>query len=202
MIRYKPTLWSLALFAGVFALRAVDPSGSSPASAPSSAPAAAPAMAPMPQPGPEHELLKKWSGVWDVSAKMYMPGMAGAMSSTGVWTCKMLGGFWSLCDLQSEMMGQPFLGHQVQGYDLHRKKITATWLDTSADWMETMTGTASADGKTVTLWGQGYNMAGKMTSHKSVGSWFDDDHYAWKMWEMPKGKKPVLIVEITYVRRK
>ena len=199
MIQRKTTLLTLALLAGAFALRAADPPASAAASAPGMA---MPQMPPMPMPGPHHDAMKKWSGVWDAVIKMYMPGQAIPMESKGTWTCKMMGGFWNLCDSQSEMMGQPFLGHEIQGYDTHRKKITAYWVDTAGDWAMPMEGTASADGKTITMWGKGYDMAGKMNSYKTVGSWFDDDHFSWKMWEIPKGKKPILMMEITYVRRK
>ncbi len=190
MKQSKISLLPLIAIAGAFALRAGDP------------PAAEHAMPPMPQPAPQHEAMKKWSGTWDSSAKMYMPGMAAPMESKGIWSCKMMGGFWNICDLQSEMMGKPFLGHEIQGYDLRRKKITATWIDTMGDWTMPMEGTASPDGKTITMWGKGLNMAGKMSSYKTVGNWFDDDHYSWKMWEIPANKKPMLLVEVTYVRRK
>ena len=194
MMQRKFILLTLIAIAGAGAIHAGDPVAGMPP----------PPPPPMPQPSAQHESLKKWTGTWDATAKTYFPGQPAAVESKGLWSCKMMGGFWNLCDLQSEMMGKPFLGHEFQGYDTHRKKFISMWIDTSADSQMQMEGTASADGKTVTMWGKGYNMAGVMSSFKTVGSWFDDDHYSWKMWELPKGKgaKPVLIMDITYVRRK
>ena len=158
-----------------------------------------PAMPPMPKPGPQHEWLRKMDGEWLAVVKDHMT--PGAKDSAATWTCKEMGGFWELCDAKGEMMGQPFMGHEIMGYDMKKKKHTAVWVDSVGDYMMFMEGTATPDGKTTTLWGKAPGMDGKMASWKSVTEWTDDDHMSYKYWVM-QGKKAVLMLEIAYTRKK
>jgi hypothetical protein len=51
--------------------------------------------------------------------------------SQGVSTNKLvLGGRFLQCNYESEMMGQPFLGMSLDGYDNHLKKYIGLWADT------------------------------------------------------------------------
>ena len=138
-------------------------------------------------------------GTWLAVVKDHM--MPDSKDTAGTWTCKNMGGFWELCDATGEMMGQPFMGHEILGYDMKKKKHTAVWVDSSADFMMLMEGTATADGKTTTLWGKGPDMTGKMATFKEVTDWTDADHMTFKMWMM-QGKKEVLVLEISYTRKK
>lgn len=171
--------------------------GSAPKAAAKSAPAAsAPAV---PKPGPEHAWLHKMDGTWaSVVQDHFTPD---SKPTAGIMTCKDMGGFWELCDFNSEMMGTPFFGHEILGYDSKRKKHTAVWVDSTGDFMMSMEGTASADGKATTLWGKGPDMTGKMTTYKWISDWTDDDHLTFKMWVM-QGKKEALVLEIAYTRKK
>ena len=49
------------------------------------------------------------------------------------------------------MMGQPFTGIGVTGYDNHAKKYLSTWIDSMGTGIFSMEGTASMDGETITL---------------------------------------------------
>ena len=87
-------------------------------------PAAGAAME-LPKPGPEHEILKKDEGVWDATVEATMAPGAPPAVSKGVETVKATGGgLWYVSDFKSEMMGQPFEGHGVTGYDRSRR---STW---------------------------------------------------------------------------
>jgi len=175
--------------------------GSAPKTAAKSAPAAsAPAaMPPMPKPGPEHAWLRKLDGEWTNVVLDHMT--PDAKPTSGTMTCKEMGGFWELCDYTGEMMGAPFMGHEIMGYDMKRKKHTAVWVDNSGDNMMLMEGTASADGMTTTLWGKAPGMDGKPANYKEITNWSDNDHMTFKMWIM-QGKKEVLVLEISYTRKK
>ena len=70
-----------------------------------------------PKPGPEHELLKKHVGTWDLTMKF------GGMETKGTVTYKMeLGGLWLASTLQSEFAGMKFEGRGMDSYDAGRKK--------------------------------------------------------------------------------
>ena len=77
------------------------------------------AQPPMPQPGPEHDVLKRDVGVWDVTMEMTAPGMP-PFQMTGVETNTLFGGLWMLTEYKSDFMGQVFEQHGISGY-------VATW---------------------------------------------------------------------------
>src|SRR4029079_17734002 len=77
-----------------------------------------------PKPGPEHEVLKKMVGDWDLTMKF------GGMDSKGKVTYKMgLGGQWLVSDLESELLGSKFYGHGMDTYDAASKKYVSVWID-------------------------------------------------------------------------
>ena len=84
----------------------------------------------MPTPGPEHEMLKKDVGTWDATVEMFMAPGAPPAVSKGTETVTMLGGFWQVGEFKSEMIGQPFEGQGITGYDPAKKKFVGTWVDT------------------------------------------------------------------------
>ena len=62
------------------------------------------------RPGPEHEVLKKMEGNWDLTMKF------GGMESKGTVTYKMdLGGLWLVSALESDLGGQKFSGRGLDG---------------------------------------------------------------------------------------
>jgi hypothetical protein len=87
---------------------------------------AAPAAAqpPLPKPGPEHEVLKKHVGTWDLTMKF------GGMETKGTSTYKMdLGGMWLSSTVESEIFGMKFQGHGMDSYDATKKKYVSAWFD-------------------------------------------------------------------------
>jgi hypothetical protein len=69
------------------------------------------------KPGPEHEVLKKLEGNWDLTMKF--PGG----ESKGTATYKMdLGGLWLSSTVESDLGGQKFSGRGFDTYDAGKKK--------------------------------------------------------------------------------
>jgi hypothetical protein len=159
---------------------------------------AAPAAGEMPQakPGPEHEILKKSVGTWDATVEEMAPG-APPKTSKGTETAKLVGGLWLVSDFKSEMMGQPFEGHAVGGYDPSKKKYVGTWVDSMSASQWTSEGTLDPATKTMTDWMEGVGHDGKPTKMKAVTQWKDDDT---RVFTMYMGETPTM--KITYKRRK
>jgi hypothetical protein len=150
----------------------------------------------MPKPGPEHDLLKKLDGTWDVTMKM------GDQESKGTCTYKPgPGGMWMLSDFQGEMAGSKFEGHGVDGYDAGGKEYVSVWVDSMSQKPMTMRGNWDADKKTMTMTGEGPGMDGKPVKYKSVTEWKDDDTMVFTMNQEQDGKD-VPMFTITYKRRK
>jgi hypothetical protein len=118
----------------------------------------------MPKPGPEHEFLKKMAGSWECAIKSsFVPGQP-ASNSKGVENSKVaLGGFFVIGDFKGEMMGMPFEGHSIKGYDTFKKKYTGVWCDSMGSWMMISEGTLDKDGKVLTETSKGPDMTGKIS---------------------------------------
>jgi Protein of unknown function (DUF1579) len=147
-----------------------------------------------PKPGPEHELLKKHEGTWDITMKF------GGMETKGTSTYKMdLGGLWLSSRVESEIFGMKFQGFGMDSYDPMKKKYVAVWFDSMSTAPMTMEGTYDKDKKTMTMVGEGPGMDGKPTKHTAVSEWKDDDTIHFSM-SVGDGKEPAFT--IVYKRRK
>src|SRR6516165_10690511 len=106
------------------------------------------AQPPVPKPGPEHEVLKKMLGTWDVTMK------GGGMESKGTATYKEdLGGLWLHGAIESEIGGMKFSGRGYDTYDATKKKYIGVWMDSMTTSPMVMEGTWDAAKKTMTMVG-------------------------------------------------
>jgi hypothetical protein len=154
---------------------------------------------PMPKPGPEHEVLKKSVGTWDATVEMCDPTGAPVSTSKGVETNALsLGGLWLVSDFRGEMMGQPFQGHGVSGYDPVKKKYVGTWVDSMSVGLATMEGTWDPKTNTMTEWMEGPDPSGKVSKMKAVSEWKDDSTRVFSMYEEGKDKPSM---RITYKKK-
>src|SRR2546428_1883353 len=105
-------------------------------------------------PGEPHKQLASLAGSWTTKTKEWMEPNKPPMESTGACEEKLLlDGRFLQQECTGEMMGQPFAGIGVIGYDNFTKKYTTTWMSSMGTGIFSMNGTASADGKTITLHG-------------------------------------------------
>jgi hypothetical protein len=81
-----------------------------------------------PKPTAEHAQIAQWVGNWDATVNTYDGGKA--QTSKGTLACRSIGGLWVVGDFKGEMMGAPFEGHQIIGYDTAKKKFVNVWIDT------------------------------------------------------------------------
>ncbi len=111
-------------------------------------------------PGEPHKLFATLAGSWTTTTKEWMEPGKPPTESTGTAEMKMvLDGRFLQQEFTSQMMGQPFSGIGIDGYDNLRKRYVTTWIDTWGTGIFQMEGTASADGKTITLKGRTMNRA-------------------------------------------
>ena len=147
-----------------------------------------------PKPGPEHEVLKKLVGNWDITMKF------GGMESKGTVVYKMeLGGLWLVGDLESELFGAKFHGKGLDGYDANKKKYVGVWVDSMSTSPMLMEGTFDKAKRTMTMEGSGPGEDGKPAKYKSVSVMPDDDTINFIMF-VGDGKEPAFT--IVYKRKK
>jgi hypothetical protein len=158
------------------------------------------AQPPVPQPGPEHEILKRDVGVWDVTMEIApTPGMP-PFSMTGVETNVLSGGRWLLTESKFDMMGLAFEGHGIVGYDPAKKAYVSTWADTMSTSLNM--GESTFDAATGTLTGSSEvaDPAGGKTKAKTVATWPGPDERVVKMYLPADAPQPFMTM--TYKKRK
>jgi hypothetical protein len=157
------------------------------------------AQPPMPQPGPEHEVLKRDVGVWDVTMEMTAPGMP-PFSMTGVETNTLFGGLWLLTEYKSDFMGQVFEQHGINGYDPAKKAYVSVWASSMATSLSVGESTYDAATNTVTGWSEVPDPAGGKTKAKTVATWPGPDQRVVKIYMPADAPEPFMTM--TYKKRK
>lgn len=155
------------------------------------------------KPGPEHEALAKLAGKWEIAGKMWMDATGKPTESKGSAEFKVImDGRFIQQDYKGEMMGMPFTGMEILGYDRTTKKYTAHWVDSMSTGATWLTGTSKDGGKTI-------EFKGKMSDPESGGEvdsrWMHtskgDDSFVFEMFLTVEGKE-VRFMELTYTRTK
>lgn len=156
------------------------------------------------KPSPQHAFLKKEEGTWDATMKIFMGGPdAPPETCKGVEKNKMLGGFWLISEYEGDFGGQPFSGLGTVGYDPVKKKYIGSWVDSVTPHLTLMEGTYDEAKKTLTLLTEGINPAtGKPVKERHLHEYKDEDTRILKMYQEGEGGKDVLMMELTYKRRK
>ena len=153
-------------------------------------------------PGEQHKQLASLAGSWTTQTKEWMEPGKPPMESAGTCDFKMLlDGRFLQQEFTSEMMGQPFSGVGISAYDNLRKRYVTAWIDTMGTGIFMMEGTASADGKTITLRGQHDEPGGGHMMHRAVWKIVDGNTQTFDMYGTHKHGKEMKMLEIAYTRK-
>ncbi len=153
-------------------------------------------------PGEPHKLFATLAGSWTTTTKEWMEPGKPPTESTGTAEMKMLlDGRFLYQEYNSQMMGQPFSGVGIDGYDNMTKKYVTAWVDTMGTGIFLMEGTASADGKTITLKGSHPEPGGGKMLHRAVWKIIDQNNQTFDMYGTHHGQKEMKVLEIIYTRK-
>lgn len=153
-------------------------------------------------PGEPHKLYASLAGNWTTTTKEWMDSNKLPTESTGSVEMKMLlDGRFLQEEFTGNMMGQAYSAVGVHGYDNLRKKYVTTWIDTMGTGIFTMEGTATADGKTITLKGRHDELGGGYMTHRGVWKIPDNNTQTFEMYGAHNGGKETKMMEITYTRK-
>lgn len=165
-----------------------------------------PAMARMMEyatPGTHHRVLDARVGKWNAKMKMMMPGSP-AEESTGTSTVAwILDGHFLEDTFRGEVMGMPFEGRGLVGYDNLRKTYFSTWIDSMSTGVMQMDGTWDAGKRTFTFtgkfpdWENGGYVKGRM-----VERWVDKDQYVLESYRPGPDGADFMDMQIHYTRAK
>lgn len=106
-------------------------------------------------PGAEHQLLKGLVGKWKVTTKAWHTEGSKPEETTGTSTFKsVLGGRFVQQEFKGKMMGQPYEGVGMMGYNNVTKKFESTWNDSMSTATMFMEGTMDTGSKVIAQSGQ------------------------------------------------
>jgi hypothetical protein len=153
-------------------------------------------------PGEPHKVFASLAGSWTTQTKEWMEPGKPPMESTGSCEEKvLLDGRFLQQECTGEMMGQPYTGIGVTGYDNHTKKYVSTWMDSMGTGIFVMEGTGSPDGKTVKLKGGHQDPIEGTMKHHAVWKIVDANTQVFELWGSGKHTKDMKMMEITYTRK-
>lgn len=133
-----------------------------------------------PLPVKEHAWLQQLVGEWEADTEAFMspdPTQPPAKMK-GTESVKPLGGFWTVSEIKSTMMDQPFTGIMTLGYNPETKKYVGTWVDSMTGKLWEYEGTTDAAGKVLTLESEGACplQPGKVIKFRDIIEVKDKDH--------------------------
>ena len=139
----------------------------------------------------DHEALKYFAGRWRVEGKMWAaPGAPPAESVNANEGEMILGGRYVRLAYKGEMMGQPFEGLQISGYDNIEKAYKTFWIDNSSTSFYLLTGKFDAAKKTYTFIGRWTAPMGGATPVRMIIKIVSPDEYTSETYmTMPDGKE-------------
>jgi hypothetical protein len=153
-------------------------------------------------PGEPHKLLAKLEGSWITRTRGWMEPDKPPKESTGMCEQKLiLGGHYLQQIYTGDMMGVPFSGINILGYNNHTKKYESIWVDSMSTAIYYFEGTASADGKTITQKCSYDDPVRGPSVWRSVTRIKDDNTQEFEMFITPKGGKEEKMMEMTVSRK-
>lgn len=153
-------------------------------------------------PGPMHELLARSVGEWKAEVTMWMDPNQPPTTSEATTVCEsILGGRYFKSTHTGIMMGMPFEGYEISGYDNVKKKFFNVWLDNMGTGIMLSEGLYDEASKTFTYSGTMTEPMGNDMMVHEVIKVIDNDNTIFEMY-MDEGGKEMKTMEIKYTRIK
>ena len=154
-------------------------------------------------PNENHRVLDAVVGDWTYTSKHWMASDASVQESTGTAQAKwILDGHFVQQDVQGDMMGQPFTGVSLIGFDNIGKEYQSVWYNNMGTGMMVVSGKYDAAAKTITQGGNFYcPLTDGQRSTRWVTKFIDANTYAFEMWMVDEAGKDFKSMEIVYSKK-
>lgn len=152
-------------------------------------------------PGVPHKLFASLEGSWTTKTKSWTDLESPPLDMSGTCEQKMLfGGRFLHQEYHGDMMGEPFTGINILGYDNHTKKYVSVWFDSMSTGIYYFEGTASADGRTIEQECRYDDPIKGPSRWRSVTRIVDDKTLEYAMYLTPRDGKEEKMMEMTVSR--
>jgi hypothetical protein len=153
-------------------------------------------------PGDQHKQMSKCSGDWKVNTKMWMAPGGEPTVTDGTASAEMiLGGRYLVTKHKATMMGMPFEGMSIDGYDNATKMFNSVWLDNMGTGIMFMTGKWNEATKTTDYTGKMVNpLTAGYEDIRSVLKMNDENTMTMEMFGPGPDGKEFKSMVITYTR--
>ena len=153
-------------------------------------------------PGAEHQRLAALAGTYDLTVKSWHAPDAPPTTDTGTATRKLILGNRVLVeDVTSQMMGAPYSGQGLHGFDNVTGKYWATWNDSMSTGIMLSEGTCDAN-LTCTYTGTYHDpVTKKVQTARMTTKWTDKTTEVFEMYGPAPDGKEHKMMEITYKKR-
>jgi hypothetical protein len=159
----------------------------------------------MATPGKYHQMLAKDVGSWVITTKSWMEPGKEPESTTGSAEFKMIfGGRFLQGDYKGMMMGQPFEGFGITGYDNYKEEFVSLWLDTMGTAIYELKGKCEgADCKATNYSGEWDDcMTKSKMKVRAVQTVVDETTRKYEMFMVGKDGKEFKSMEMVYKKKK
>lgn len=143
-------------------------------------------------PGEKHQLLAKADGKWNEDVTFWLAPKAEAISSKSTAENRMImGGRYQESLHYGDMMGMPFEGRSVTGYDNAAKKFVSSWIDNMGTSIMYMEGKWDEASKTIMFTGEMADpITGKNKKIRQNYTYVDDNTHMLEMFDtLPNGEE-------------
>lgn len=153
-------------------------------------------------PGKYHEMMAKSVGEWKTVTKWWMDPSAEPMVSEGTAVNEMImGGRYLKSTHSGIMMGQPFEGIMIEGYDNTKKEFVSTWIDNMGTGIMFSAGKYDEPSQSITFEGSMVDpMTGSDVKYKQTVKIIDQNKHMMEMYDVSKGIE-IKMMEIEFTRK-
>ncbi len=153
-------------------------------------------------PGEPHKLFARLAGSWATRTRGWMEPDKPPTEGTGTCEQKLiLDGHYLQQFYTGDMMGAPFTGINILGYNNHTKKYESIWIDSRSTTIYYFEGDASEDGRTITQKCSYDDPARGPCVWRSVTRIRDDNTLEFEMFITPRRGKEEKTMEMTVSRK-
>jgi hypothetical protein len=152
-------------------------------------------------PGPEHAMLANTIGEWEGKISMWEDPNQPPQTSIGTANYESIfDGRYIIGKFSGNMMGMPFSGMEIDGYDNVKNVFFSSWIDNMGTGIMYVEGTYDKSSNTFTYKGETVGPMGNKIKVRELITIIDKDHSKFEMF-MDMGTGEQKSMEINYSRK-